>query len=392
MASPKARKSLIRIALAGYLVGAVLLSGFPAPASTLAVPVADPTPTIETDASDAPTRIVNAIQTSEWLGPLAPIAISPFFGIACLAGLAQFAPESWLAGNQFLSENPVLHNPWVFGIFVGLTLLTSLPRLTKVSKPVAQALDQLETWGAVITLIVIRVAAAYQDGQEPQVAGVIQAGFFSFTMDGLMILAAAINVFVINSVKFFFEVLVWLTPVPAIDAIFEAANKSVCAALIAIYAYSPLVATIINGLLFAVCALFFRWIYRRVVYARHLMIDFVLHTVLGRSDSSSPEVIVFTDHSLGPFPAKSKLWFRRVDDGWELVRPRWWMPDQIVHIPRGTRIELRSGWVAHSLLVHLDPPTKLVMSRRWAGDLTEFADRFRVLGPDPDPPGELCEN
>jgi hypothetical protein len=49
----------------------------------------------------------------DWLGPLAPIAISPFFGITILSGLSQFGGDL-LPDNSFISNNPVLNNPAVF--------------------------------------------------------------------------------------------------------------------------------------------------------------------------------------------------------------------------------------------------------------------------------------
>ena len=73
-----------------------------------------------------------SVSIAEWLGPLAPIAISPFFGITLLAGISQFGSES-LPFNQFISNNPILSNPATFWIFLGLTILTSLPRFTTVS-------------------------------------------------------------------------------------------------------------------------------------------------------------------------------------------------------------------------------------------------------------------
>ena len=86
-------------------------------------------------------RIATSVNWAEWLGPLAPIAISPFFGITILAGISQFG-GSWVE-NSFISNNPVLSNPAVFWVFLCLTIMTSLPRFTKVSKPAAQAIDCL---------------------------------------------------------------------------------------------------------------------------------------------------------------------------------------------------------------------------------------------------------
>jgi len=40
--------------------------------------------------------------------------------------------------------------------------------------------------------------------------------------------------------------MVWLTPIPLVDAIFGVCNKTLSAALMAVYAFSPLLATGIN--------------------------------------------------------------------------------------------------------------------------------------------------
>lgn len=63
------------------------------------------------------------LSVAEWLGPLAPVALSPFFGIACLSGMALFG-GSWVsAGNPLLGTGSPLHNPGVFWAFLVLTLI-----------------------------------------------------------------------------------------------------------------------------------------------------------------------------------------------------------------------------------------------------------------------------
>ena len=148
---------------------------------------------------------------AEWLGPMAPVALSPFFGIACLSGMSLYG-QGWIAtDNAFLGEGSPLHNPAVFWVFLGLTLLTSVPRFTKVSKPFAQAVDQVETWSGILTMVILRIMMA-SAAPEPEQLDVAQLGFLSASFDVLMMLAAAINIFVINAVKFFFEMMIWITP------------------------------------------------------------------------------------------------------------------------------------------------------------------------------------
>ena len=232
---------------------------------------------------------------ADWLGPLAPVALSPFFGITCLSGMSLYG-EGWIsADNAFLGENSPLHNESVFWTFLVLTALTSVPRFTKVSKPVAQALDRVEAWAGIITLVVLKVLmsrGAPESVDLPEVA-VMNAGVFSFSSDVLLIIAGAINIFVINAVKFFFEVLIWLTPLPTVDAIFEVCNKSLCAILMAIYGYSPTLATVINLAMFAIAALVFRWAYRRQIFFRTMLIDGAFSLFAPKTTFEPQELTVF---------------------------------------------------------------------------------------------------
>ena len=84
------------------------------------------------------------VSTQEWLGPLSAIALSPFFGLACLSGAATYGPEWLQSRSHLIDSNSPLNNPMLFWTVLGLTIATSLPRLTKVSKPIALAAEKLE--------------------------------------------------------------------------------------------------------------------------------------------------------------------------------------------------------------------------------------------------------
>ena len=88
-------------------------------------------------------------------------------------------------------------------------------------------MDQLETYSVIIILLAIKFLSGIEAGSEAgtQVA-MVQLGVLSFTVDTLLMIAMAINIVVVNGVKFFFEFLVWLTPIPTVDAIFEVCNKA----------------------------------------------------------------------------------------------------------------------------------------------------------------------
>ncbi|MCA9138555.1 MAG: hypothetical protein KDB00_17410 [Planctomycetales bacterium] len=322
----------------------------------------------------AANTMVESLHLADWLGPLAPVALSPFFGLACLSGLSIWGPD-WLAGNALLSAAGPLRSQWVFGVFVGLTLLTSLPRLTKVSKPIAQALDQLETYSVIVILLVIKLFAGFDQPADPAPVAVIQFGVVSFTAETMLAIAMVINLFVINSVKFFFEVLIWLTPIPAVDAMFEIANKSVCAGLMALYAFSPTLATAINLAMLIAALIVFRWVHRRLVFYRSMLVDLFLSRVWkAYGTPTEAGLIAFVKEGQSPFHAKSRWRLAREGDALKASYVGLFGKASEV-LELNQKPALRRGWIMHSLIVKVSDGTEIEfhVSRRYDGSMEQFA-------------------
>ena len=325
------------------------------------------------DAEDiaAASSWATASGVTDWLGPLAPVALSPFFGVTCLSGLALWGP-SWISDNAILGAAGPLGNEWLFGIFLVLTLLTSLPRLTKVSKPFAQAVDRLETYAVIVILLAVKFVMSTEASGDEAIAAlqvpVMQFGVVSFTLDTLLSIAMIVNILVINSVKFFFEFMVWLTPVPFLDAVFEVCNKSLCATLMAIYAYSPALATGINLVLLLIAALMLRWISRRVRFYRTMVLDPIVAKLwTGFGTPRRPELIVFPQDDCGPFPAKSRLKLSSSGDGITLNQGNWWSPEKTHLFSSDAKPTVRRGWVMHTMEIKDgEHVTQLKFSRRYS--------------------------
>jgi len=202
-------------------------------------------------------RVADAVPWQQVLGPLAPVALSPFFGMALLSGLSLLVTRGVLPENAFLQSHPVLTHPAVCLTFLALAAFTSLPRLTKVSKPLALLCDSMETYAGIVAVLVVQLVARYAGGPEPAPV-VLPAGLGAVTWDALLAALSIANILVIQSVRLFFELLVWMSPVPLLDALFESLNKVVCAALLALYAFSPWAALLANAIFFTVGLLLLR--------------------------------------------------------------------------------------------------------------------------------------
>lgn len=319
-------------------------------------------------------------QVIDWLGPAAPLALSPFFGVTCLSGLAIWGPD-WLQARGWLQPDGPLNSPWVFWVFLSLTLLTSLPRFIKVTKPLAQLAEQVELYSVLVMLLVVRFAVG--NGGETDPAGsaagpvVAVAGIGAFTGEVLLYVALLINLIVINAVKICFELLVWMTPVPFIDALFELANKSFCGGLMALYAFSPFLATVFNLLIFTAAALVFRWVSRITVFYRTILLDYALATLFGRSwRAGDLPVIGFNSNPWRGYAPRSCLALDRAEAGWTIGRCGWFRFGREIELPdRDYRLEIVPGALTSDLIWSGPNGEKLllVITRRYADAMPDLA-------------------
>ncbi|MCP5487407.1 MAG: hypothetical protein H7A43_02060 [Verrucomicrobia bacterium] len=250
-------------------------------------------------------HLVETLSLADYLGPMAPVALSPFFGLACLSGASLLMEKGLLPQHPLLSGHPMLTHPGVLAGLLFLTLFTSLPRLTKVSKPIAQLADFLETYAGFILLILLQQTGT-STGTAATTTTFLTAGIGGHTTELLLMAAGFLNFIVIQTVRFFFECLIFLTPVPLIDAIFEAANKLMCLVLVSLYVFHPFAAMAANLLLFVLCALLFRWAHRRVIYYRHVLlypiaykVGAAFHTGEPTPPPADPAPVVFPLRAVG---------------------------------------------------------------------------------------------
>lgn len=336
-------------------------------------------------------RLVETLPVSEVLGPLSPVALSPFFGLTCLSGLSILSSNEMLPlpENAFIDGNPVLNNGWVFAAFLGLTVLTSLPKFTTPTKAVAEIADQAETYAGIISYgVIFLLAAQAAQGPGPEPGAVVyQAGIFTLGRQTLLIVAIALNIFVINTVKFFFELLVLISPIPMLDAMFEVANKSVAGALAALYALSPKIAFAVNVVIFLLCLALFNFARRRVRYLKAMILDPLAVKLFNISDpdrraaalvprelgAAAPLCKCFPDKRIGKAKRKDLCYLVRTDSGYALLKPRLFGRSQVQTLGM-KNARVCEGIVHHSIEFEdqMDRPRKLLFSRVYTDRLAQF--------------------
>ena len=305
----------------------------------------------------AASGISRQVSTQEWLGPLSAIALSPFFGLACLSGVATYGPNWLQSRSSLLGESSPLNNPMLFWLMLGLTVVTSLPRFTKVTKPFAMAVEKLEMASAVIILIAMKFLSGGGPISDPGIlqaeGALLTAGIATLPLDVVLSVAAALNIIIVNTIKLSIEVLVWLIPFPAVDAILELCNKSICASLMALYAYRPLLATAVNLSILGFCCLVFFQVRRRLAYTKEIFLRPLIDRILGRQIENA-RFIGFLAYSWNGLPARSAMTITRIGSGDGVkMQYRGWLKN-LSFDGRLDASSYRSGLVCDQVTVQID--------------------------------------
>ncbi len=327
------------------------------------------------------------------LGPLSPLAMSPFFGVTVLSGLAHWEEAAWLgpwlSDQTLVARSPVLKHPATFWIFLGLTCLTSLPRLTKVSKPIAQALDWVESYSVLfITLVLFGVGWAAGDSGTAREAGrhlvtadgVAQAGLFALTWGAVLMVAAVINYLLVHSVRFLLELLVWLSPIPLVDALFEGLNKTVCLGLLVLYAVSPLLALLMNVAIFAGCLWLYAWLRPRLDYHWHFWIEpwwqwwFPNYRAFdGR------HLWCFAEQDFGPFRRYDRLQVYVWEGKWMMIRYDWFWRKKVHEFTHDDLPYLEATERKVSVVLQQQIPLRLSTHRGYLRAFEQIAAGLELL-------------
>ena len=351
-------------------------------------------------------QLVQTLPIQDVLGSLAPIALSPFFALTCLSGASLLADAGLLPegvmNNFMMSKSSPLHNESVFIGLLALTLLTAAPKLTKVSKPFAQAVDQLEAYSGIVAAIAVQFLSGMGAEQTAshEVAMVYHAGIFTASYSVLIMAFSAINIFVVNSVKFFFEIMIWISPIPLVDAVFEAANKAFTAFLITLYLFSPWAATFFNLLIFLISLAMFAWTYRRVVFMRCVLADpffgwlgeavFRMRRMTENSTRLPkslaqiyPDATVvlkaFAGKKMKPIHKKSRGYLIQSGGEIRFVKPRWFGAARVVLLDTvGNHTELQTGLLSHAVVIR-DADGKVVQKVLFTKRYNNALEQLRGL-------------
>ena len=264
---------------------------------------------------------------SEQLGMLGPIAISPYWGLFLASAASLFGGVD----NEFLVTHPFMGN-WIVFLLFGLSaVLTSIPNVTKYSKALGVASNYLEDHvSIVIVVLVITLPILHNAVGTPAPHG--EFGIIDMSLYSLFMMAfSAFYMFVVTTVRLFFELIAFITPIPLIDSIVEIAKKVSSLVLMGVYFISPEIAMGISLFLLFIAFFLFKkanttinyfkqiyiapilsWIIRR---KRDLVDTGIVNRIKGLDKGINATIPVWPVHDYGSIKKQKKTWLIEEAEG-----------------------------------------------------------------------------
>jgi len=224
----------------------------------------------------APNNATNTIHQNSGfaslLGQLLPMGINPYATVFLTSIFSKFGLE-----NQYVATNPFFDNWAVVIIFGALFLFTSLVgtvfKTNKATAAIGLADNYLSGHAAIIINIFVILAPTFLgvSNNEPEI--IQQANFMNIGLKTLLILVVSIYfLIVVSSVRFFVDILIFLSPIPLIDSILEIIKIVVTLFFVLLAAIFPTVSAVVAIVIFIFSLMFYKRSMRLINQTKYLFV------------------------------------------------------------------------------------------------------------------------
>ncbi|CAM1343933.1 hypothetical protein [Tenacibaculum amylolyticum] len=211
------------------------------------------------------------------LAQLLPMGINPYATVFVTSILSKMGIH-----NDFIATNPFFDSWLIVSLFGFLFLFTSLVgtvfKTNKATAAIGLADNYLSSHAAIIINIIVIVSPLLFFDANNNGAGTQEAGFFSLGLKTLLVLIISIYfLVVVTTVRFFIDILIFLSPIPFIDSILEIVKIVITILFVLISVFYPTFSVILSVLAFIISLMMYRKSVQLVNKTKYLFVFPILN-------------------------------------------------------------------------------------------------------------------
>lgn len=211
------------------------------------------------------------------LAQLLPMGVNPYATIFVTSILSKMGIH-----NDFIATNPFFDSWLIVSLFAFLFLFTSLVgtvfKTNKATAAIGLADNYLSSHAAIIINIIVIVSPLLFFDANNGGTGTQEAGFLSVGLKTLLVLIVSIYfLVVVTTVRFFIDILIFLSPVPFIDSILEIVKICITILFVLISVFYPTFSVILSFLVFIISLMMYRKSVQLVNKTKYLFVYPILN-------------------------------------------------------------------------------------------------------------------
>jgi len=261
------------------------------------------------------------------LAHLLPMGINPYATVFFTSILSKMGMH-----NEFVATNPFFDNWLILILFGALFLFTTLVgtvfKTNKATAVIGLADNYLSNHAAILINVIVMIAPAFfvNEGE----AVLQEAGVISFGIQTLLVLIVSVYfLLVVTTVRFFIDILIFLTPIPLIDSILEIVKVVVTILFIGVSIFYPTVSVVISVLVFIIALTMYKKSLRLVSKTTYLFIYPIINmfkkkeSLLGVNNDFS--ILVYLNKKMKTIKKGSIARLEERADGFYLVNKKFFV-------------------------------------------------------------------
>ena len=316
----------------------------------------------------------------EQFAQLAPMGINPFLTVFLTSVCSKVGFH-----NDYVATNPFFDS-WIVLIIFGLlfsftALVGTVFRTNKATAIIGLVDTYLSNKAALIVNAIVIFAPTFISNEPAHAEIVYQLGFLSISFKTFLILSISLYfLIIVMAFKFFIDILIFLSPVPFIDAVLEIIKIVIAAGFVIISIVSPVISVIIAVLMFFVSLFFYRRSVNLINKTKYLIVYPLLNLMRSKqkklTNGENLSILVLTNKKYGNIKKGVIVRLQKNKNSFELIQKRFLLPNIIEKI-------ILNEYTFHQnhldlILSNEDQSKSLVLNRTYHKYLDELSRDYNI--------------
>jgi|GEM_PF-1930461 len=277
----------------------------------------------------------------ETFGLFGSASISPFFTLFLTSCASRMG-----FSNSLLQTNPLLGSDLVFFGSLFFSIITTFPNLLKMFRPLGLAGQVIEDWLVIILTFVLLTFSI------TEILGIeIVDRAYAVPLSGSFILVYLVAIpyyIIVSTVRFSADLLIFISPIPLVDAFYDGFKKFICFLLVCINLLMPYLGLFISAIIFFIAYLLYRKAKSKLYYNQYIFLNPAVKKLFGKQAPLLNEKVkmalstqyknidlaikILLNEAYGPFKKKSIVWLVKHENGLLLYQKRFMRSAKIVEL------------------------------------------------------------